>query len=135
MIERFNELDDLAKILFGNISFDSLEQERNIRSIGVTTGKNEHKTTHSIYCAGTKKENIKIEVVEKNLIVSGVVEKPEEGLTYSGLLCESHFSDWSKKFFLDNTDDFENISANYEDGVLVITIPKLEKKKIEIKIK
>lgn len=61
---------------------------------------------------GVKKEDIKIEINENVLTISG--ERKRENKTAS----------FKRSFSMPNTVDFEKIEANHEDGVLSIYIPK-----------
>lgn len=61
---------------------------------------------------GVKKEDIKIEMNENVLTISG--ERKKENKTAS----------FKRSFSVPNTVDFEKIEANHEDGVLSISLPK-----------
>lgn len=64
---------------------------------------------------GVKQENLKIEVVERTLMVKA--ERKREGQTQGT---------YEKTFTLPESVDTEKIEASHEDGVLELFIPKVE---------
>lgn len=88
---------------------------------------------------GLKKEDLKIEVEDDVLFISS---EKTEGKTEEKDNCirkEFNYSSFSRSFTLPDIVDSENITAEYKDGILNITIPKKESvikksnKTIEIK--
>ena len=86
---------------------------------------------------GVKKEDINVEVKDNILVISGErkFKKEEEDKGYKRV--ESFFGKFERRFTLPADADPEKIEAKVEDGVLHITIPKVEQqqnaKKIEVK--
>jgi HSP20 family protein len=80
----------------------------------------------SLEMAGVPKEQIKIEVVENQLVVSGERKyedrKKEHGISYT----ERRYGKFQRSFALPIGLDTEKIEANCQDGVLRILIPKSE---------
>lgn len=77
---------------------------------------------------GYNKQDFSISVDGKYLKVSVTKEKKEEK-TEDRYLTKSYASgSFSKTFILNNDADFDNIKANYENGILYITIPKSKSK-------
>jgi HSP20 family protein len=77
------------------------------------------KDNHIILCAvpGLKKEEIKIEIKNKIIIIAYEnVNKSERNFMNS----------FSKSFILPGTVSIDKINAKLEDGILEIIIPKLE---------
>ncbi len=77
---------------------------------------------------GIKKDEIKIDLNEGQLIVSGerkFEEKKEEKNFHS---VETRYGSFSRSFHLPDNIDADKVEAKYEDGLLNITIPKDEKK-------
>lgn len=70
----------------------------------------------SVDLPGTKKEDLKIEVVERTLTVTGQRKRNTEEV-------------FSRSFSLPESLDSEKIQANYEDGVLELFVPRAEKAK------
>lgn len=77
---------------------------------------------------GYNKRDFTISVDGKYLKVSVTKEKKEE-TTDDRYLSKSYVSgSFSKTFILNSDADFDNIKANYENGILYITIPKSKSK-------
>lgn len=85
---------------------------------------------------GIKKEDIEINVADNILTVSAVRKMQNEVKKEDYYLCESSFGRIERKFSIPEGIDQDKISAELEDGVLVIELQKEEKlkpKSIEIK--
>jgi HSP20 family protein len=84
----------------------------------------------SLELPGMRKEDIEISLDDNVLTVSGErkahYEGEENGRRYHRV--ESRFGTFSRTLPLPNIIDRENVSASYDNGVLTITIPKLEEK-------
>jgi HSP20 family protein len=85
---------------------------------------------------GIRKEDIKISVNEdKMLIISGTKRKEDQYEDMSYLRSERVYSDFKRSFVLPDNLDTDRIAAKYENGVLEISLPKVEPpapKEIEI---
>jgi HSP20 family protein len=75
--------------------------------------------------AGVKPEDIKIELKNNVLTVSGErkLEKKEEGENGYRRI-EREYGSFTRSFTLPETTEAEHIDASYKDGVLTVTIPK-----------
>ncbi len=84
---------------------------------------------------GMKKDDFKLEV-EKN-ILSVVFEKKEEDkkeeIEY--LQREFEMDGFTRSFTIPETADVEKIKARYDNGILFISIPKMEKARLSREIK
>lgn len=85
--------------------------------------------------AGVKKEDVTVDVNERRLSIEAE-RKEVKDLKYNRK--ESFTGKYKRSFIIPNDADIDNISANLEDGVLTVKVPKLSepketKKKIEIK--
>ena len=92
--------------------------------------------------AGLTKDEVKISVKDnedstKTLTISGKKEFEKKDDTAKYLLRELKHSYFERSFVINNHRDydFDNISAKHENGVLTLSIPKLEVKKVENKVK
>ena len=89
-----------------------------------------------ISLAGFKKEDIKVELEENRLTISGErkLEKKEEDKKYH--LLESEYGTFSRTFTLPKNVKSEAIDAQFKDGILHLSIPKAEKeiKKLNISV-
>ncbi len=83
---------------------------------------------------GMKKEDFKMEMEENVLSVTfekKAGEKEEE--TY--LRREFDIDEFTRSFSIPKTADVENIKASYENGILYITVPKMDKARLSKQIK
>jgi HSP20 family protein len=79
----------------------------------------------SLEVPGMKKDDIKIEVVDRELTVSGERQRTSmknERLAYT----ERRFGKFQRKFSLPVEVDTSLIEANYQDGLLRLVVPKAE---------
>ncbi|MFC1551596.1 Hsp20/alpha crystallin family protein [Candidatus Latescibacterota bacterium] len=80
-----------------------------------------------IELSGIDKTDIKVEVKNDVLTISG--ERKEEKKTkekgYQSI--ERHYGQFERKFSLPDIVNAENISAKYDNGVMTLTLPKTEK--------
>ena len=74
--------------------------------------------------AGVQKGDIEISFANRILTVSGRRRDPAEKLTYQQM--EIKYGDFRTDVFLPWTVSEEEIEANYEDGFLVIVLPKIK---------
>ena len=86
---------------------------------------------------GMKREDIKVEVKDGTLVLSGESksEKPAEGVEYRHV--ERVAAKFWRSFSLPETVTQDGIEATYRDGILEIRVPKAEKAKprqIEISV-
>jgi HSP20 family protein len=87
----------------------------------------------SVDVPGLKKEEIEIEIKDNRLVVSG--ERKRTPDPEKILRSERRYGKFSRIFTLPQDVDTEAIEARFEDGVLSVVLPKLEKmrpKKITI---
>jgi HSP20 family protein len=77
---------------------------------------------------GFKKDDINIEVNENILTISSTVETSSEDKDEKGNYTRREFSrsSFKRSFTLPETINEDGINANYEDGILTLTLPKKE---------
>jgi len=79
---------------------------------------------------GVKKEDIHIDVSEDNILtISGDRKTKSEVKEEDYYRCESSYGSFTRSFTLPANADAENISANSEDAVLEVVIPKMKEEK------
>jgi HSP20 family protein len=80
-------------------------------------------------------EDIRIEVQNKKMIITGAIEAEKSDRKYR--IRERNYNSFTRTILFENTIDEENIAAELENGVLNIVVVKRcgdnEKKKIQIK--
>jgi HSP20 family protein len=86
-----------------------------------------------IAAPGLKKDDFKINLENNIMTISAEFEdqKREEGKNYSRK--EFYYGSFSRAFTLPKTIDLDKIKADYENGILKISLPKKEESKVEIK--
>ena len=97
--------------------------------------EDDNKFTVEMILAGIKKEDVSIDIESDKLIIKAE-RKENKDLKYNRK--ETYFGKYERAFILPNNVDKENIGAEFADGILVITVPKIlddtkGKKKVEIK--
>jgi HSP20 family protein len=86
---------------------------------------------------GVKKEDVKVSMEDDVLCISAERSQEEEEKKKNYHRVERSWGSLSRSFTIGDHVDSDNISANYDNGVLKIVIPKLEReesKSKEIKI-
>jgi len=86
---------------------------------------------------GVAKDNIKVNVTEDRVDVSARLERKKEEKEDNYYCYERTYGAWQRSFSLPERVKSERAKAKYKDGVLEITLPKIEEekeKKKELKI-
>lgn len=78
------------------------------------------------YAPGLKKEDFNIEIDQKTLNISSEKQSENEDNNEKYSLKEFSFSSFKRTFNLPETVNFDAIEANYENGVLNVSLPKRE---------
>ena len=97
--------------------------------------EDEHQVTLKIEVPGIDEKDIDVRVENNTLTVHGErkIEKEEKEENYRRV--ERHYGTFTRTFNLPQTVDSEKVSANYDKGVLKITLPKkAEAKPKQIKV-
>jgi len=97
--------------------------------------EDEHKVTLKIEVPGIDEKDIDIRLENNTLSVHGErkIEKEEKEENYRRV--ERQYGSFTRTFTLPNTVDSEKVSANYDKGVLNISLPKkAEAKPKQIKV-
>jgi HSP20 family protein len=87
--------------------------------------------------AGLKPEDLKIEILDDVLTLTGEVKSESNG-EEDYLLREIHYGEFSRSFRLPSSVEADKAEAKVEDGMLTVRLPKVEEerpKKIEVKAK
>jgi HSP20 family protein len=88
----------------------------------------ENKTAFKLNVAapGFKKEDFKLEVQNGYLVISAETKEEKEDKDEKYTRQEYFYNSFSRSFSLPEEIKEDNISAQYEDGLLKVTIPKLK---------
>lgn len=121
--------DDMMNMFNWFSNFATTRKEETTRSWMPRIDTVENKDNYIIYVEvpGMSKEDIKINVTENSLTISGEKKREEddENLHYS----ERSFGKFERSFTLSSQIDVNNIKADYKNGVLNIVLPKKEETK------
>ncbi len=113
----FRQLDEIEKSFFGT------------KSVGFNTDIREDGNNYILEAdlPGFKKDDINIDVDDGYLTISAKRSSNYEDKDKKGsyVRCERYYGSYSRSFSLDGIDS-DNISAELTDGVLKLTLPKLE---------
>ncbi|MDG6774250.1 Hsp20/alpha crystallin family protein [Thiomicrorhabdus sp. ZW0627] len=86
---------------------------------------------------GVKKEDIKVEVKDNRVTISGERKTKEEVKEEEYYRVESSYGKFERSFTLPENVDSENVTASSNDGVLEVVLPKKERngsaKQVEVK--
>lgn len=141
LIRKFDRSGSFFPTFFSSYLNDDMFNfvEGNLPATNVS--ENEKAFNIELSIPGFKKDDIKIEI-EKNVLkisAQNEVKSEERDENEKVLRQEFKASSFSRSFTIPENIDTENIAATQKDGVLQVTLPKLDKaledkvKKIEIK--
>ncbi|RLN22070.1 16.9 kDa class I heat shock protein 1 [Panicum miliaceum] len=83
---------------------------------------------------GVKKEEVKVEVEDGNvLVISGQRSREEEDKNDRWHRVERSSGQFKRRFRLPENAKVDQVKAGLENGVLTVTVPKAEEKKPEVK--
>src|SRR6516225_7572633 len=133
----FSSLQDRMNRLFRDSFGESREEALTTGSFApaVDVYEDEHKVTLKIEVPGVEEKDIDVRVENNTLTVHGErkIEKEEKQENYRRV--ERQYGSFTRSFTLPQTVDSENVSANYDKGVLKISLPKkAEAKPKQIKV-
>jgi len=141
MIDPFKELREIEKRISNMLDLERATVPAPTKETIWAPSVNEKEDEKAYYMEvdlpGVKKDNIKVEIKDNLLTISGERKFKKEEKDKGYIRTESFFGKFERRFTLPNDANIENIEAKVEDGVLHLTIPKIEEKenvkKIEIK--
>lgn len=147
-LTKYNPLKELAelerKIASGfpslNTSLPSINFEGDLMGFSPVVNTREGEFAYHVEAdlPGVEKEDIKVDVKDNVLTISGERKHKEEVKREDYYKLESSYGKFERSFTLPKGVDTENIQASSDKGVLEVTIPKLKtevekSKKIEVK--
>ena len=134
---RFNNSPAFPEIfenLFNDNFFGSNQRWNNVPATNIIEHKNEYELELAV--PGYEKKDFKIDLEQNMLTISSTKEENHEENTKDYSRKEFSSCSFSRSFTLPETIDKDNIQANYENGILHVTLPKVEEvKKLTKEIK
>ena len=134
---RFNNSPAFPEIfenLFNDNFFGSNPRWNNVPATNIIEHKNEYELELAV--PGYEKKDFKIDLEQNMLTISSTKEENHEENTKDYSRKEFSSCSFSRSFTLPETIDKEKIQANYENGILHVSLPKVEEvKKLTKEIK
>ena len=141
-IIRYNTANDFTPTSFSNL-IDRFFSESVARSGGssysfvpkVDVLENEKAFVINVAVPGVSKEDFKIDLNDNYLTISGERKFKNEKSEHNFHSVETQYGSFSRSFSLPENVDAAGISAQYNNGILEISVPKDEKKILKTTIK
>lgn len=124
----FRDIREIENRLFGSRALNEMEESVATFTPKVNTREGEFAYHVDVDLPGVKKEDIKVDVKENVLTISGERHSKEEIKEKDYYRMESSFGKFSRSFTLPDNADIENIEASSDNGVLEVVIPKMASK-------
>lgn len=102
-------------------------KSESVPSVNISEDKNEYRI--AMAAPGLKKSDIKIELSDGVLTISSEKEDSKEEKESRYTRKEYSYSSFSRSFMLPEQVDQDHIDAGYENGVLLLVLPKKEESK------
>ena len=135
---RFNpnsELSDLFENLFGNSQREEMSHRK--YECAPSTNIIENKDGFELHMAvpGFQKKDVKINLEKNVLTITSEKEAEKQTDDVRFTRREFVYGTFSRSFTLPDTIDVDNINADFKNGILKVTLPKMEEVKIRKEIK
>ncbi len=126
-----NPLTDMVNNLFDNDLGDFFGKRFSDPAANII--ENNDSFGLDIAAPGMKKDDFKINLENNILTISTELEdeKREEGKNYTRK--EFYYGSFSRSFTLPKTVDLDKITAEYENGILKVVLPKKEESRVDIR--
>ena len=121
----FRDVRDIENLMFGDRTLTKAQESVATFSPQVNTREGEFAYHIDVDLPGVKKEDIKIDLKDNMLIISGERSFKDEVKEEDYYRVETSFGKFSRSFNLPDNIDSENIDASAENGVLEVVVPKL----------
>ncbi|MCU7694120.1 Hsp20/alpha crystallin family protein [Haoranjiania flava] len=131
----FGTLNNLFEEIFGNTSPNWTKSEGLLPLVNIAEDDNAYYI--EVVAPGLQKSDFGVKV-EKGLLVVSYEKKSQEQTGKKYHKKDYALNSFRRSFNVEKTIDINRIEAKYEDGILVLTLPKMEEEKqvqttIEIK--
>ncbi len=133
----FKEFANMQKVFSNYPTYTNDDTSIGAFAPQVNTREGEFAYHIDVDLPGVKKEDINIDIDNGKLTISGQRDTKEEVKEEDYYKVETSFGKFQRIFTIPENVDIENINASSQNGVLEVTIPKLEKdaniKKVVVK--
>ena len=130
--EPFRGLDTVTRRMFDTMS----EMNRNVKqqveqfSPRVDSAETEKAISLHVEIPGVQKDDVKISINEDRILsIRGEKRQSETIEGQQFVRMESHFGTFARSFTLSDSIDINAIQAEFNNGILQITLPKVEPEK------
>jgi HSP20 family protein len=130
---RFNRYPFYPGWMSENNSFNQNADNQNVSAVNIK--KEEKSFLLELAAPGLKKEDFKINIEKNLLTISSEVRTENEEKTENYTRKEFGFSSFRRSFKISENILVDDISANYEDGILKVNLPKNVDAKLSREIK
>ncbi|MFQ6619602.1 hypothetical protein Gotur_001372 [Gossypium turneri] len=131
---------DLSDEFFNSALANTMSSSSSVREASaIANARVDWKETPEAYVfkadlPGLKKEEVKVEVEEGRVLqISGERSKEQEEKNDKWHRVERRSGKFLRRFTLPETAKMDQVKASMENGVLTVTVPKVEDKKPEVK--
>jgi HSP20 family protein len=133
---RFNTPTSLRSVfenLWGNDLIDD-DLVKKAKMPAVNVKDNEKNYEIEVAAPGMKKEDFHLSVENRILTITGEIKEEKEVKDDTYTRREFASNSFTRSFSLPENADENNIQAHYEDGILRVTVPKVQEKKPQKKV-
>ena len=121
-----NALDHLVDEVWNNARTNGNGAARTAtRTLALNVYESNTAYTIAAVLPGANPETLDINLHEDNLTITGEIPQPELDDNTRVHLQERHFGKFSRSLTLPNAVDVDRVEANFENGVLTLTLPKV----------
>jgi len=120
-------LSDECNRMFNDFCGCGDEQSRWLPSVDIIEDKDKFMLTAEL--PGVKKEDVKISLNGNTLVIEGEKKSVEEHKDKDYHHTERFYGKFSRSFTLNSEVEADKIKADYQNGILTVTLPKSEKVK------
>lgn len=134
-IKNSDLINDTLKTVFNSPLFDKWENLNTAAGYTPKVNISENRDNFNIKLElpGLTKENVKLSVENNVLSVSGSRKEENKTEDTNTIINEIYYGEFSRNFNLSKDIKIDAIDAEFKDGVLNITLPKIEEAKPVVK--
>ncbi|CAO2840646.1 unnamed protein product [Amaranthus hypochondriacus] len=133
-LDNWDPFDDIFSSVLANVPSSTAREASQFAATRVDWKETPEAHVFKVDLPGVKKEEVKVEVEEGRILqISGERSKEQEEKNDKWHRLERSSGKFLRRFRLPENTKMDEVKANLENGVLTVTIPKVEQKKPEVK--